>query len=189
LPLLRAVEPFQAYRKGPLAMYALREYIGEDKVNWALHKLIDKFKLNEPPFATSLDFYSAIRSVTPDSLHYLLQDLFEKNTFWELKTERTMVKQTGEHHWAVTIDMFARKIAATIDGLETEIPMNDLIEIGVFRKQGNPDTLYLKKHRVHSGLNRIVVHVSEKPDEAGIDPRHLLIDMDVNDNRRQAEFL
>jgi aminopeptidase N len=182
VPLLQAAEPFQAYRKGPLAMYALREYIGEDKVNLALRNLLNKFKSDGPPFATSLDFYREIRSVTPDSLQYLLRDLFEKNTFWDLEAKRTIIKQTAKNRWAVTLEILARKIRANVDGLETDIPMNDLIEIGVFRKPGDVSALYLKKHLIHSGLNRITVNVSEKPGEAGIDPRHLLIDTDMNNN-------
>jgi len=61
--------------------------------------------------------------------------------------------------------------------------MNDLIEIGVFSAdKENQKTLYLEKHRIHSGLNHIVMNVSQKPGKAGIDPRYLLVDTMMEDN-------
>ncbi|MGI9089917.1 MAG: hypothetical protein ACR2GG_02300 [Gemmatimonadaceae bacterium] len=42
VPLLRATDPFLYYRKGPLALYALSEYIGEEQVNAALRRLLEK---------------------------------------------------------------------------------------------------------------------------------------------------
>lgn len=49
VPLMRIYSRYAAYRKGPLAMYALREYVGEDPVNDALRRLFDKYKSGEPP--------------------------------------------------------------------------------------------------------------------------------------------
>ena len=85
-PLLRALDPYLAYRRGPFAMYALSEYVGEDRVNGALRRLIEKHDAAEAPLATTLDLYRELQAVTPDSLKYLLHDLFEVNTFWELET-------------------------------------------------------------------------------------------------------
>jgi hypothetical protein len=42
---------------------------------------------------TSIGFFTEIKSVTPDSLHYLLHDLFEKNIFWELETKNVNAYQ------------------------------------------------------------------------------------------------
>ena len=63
-----------------------------------------------PPLPTSLDLYRELQAVTPDSLRYLLHDLFEANTFWELETERATAKQTAAGAWQVTLDVQARKV-------------------------------------------------------------------------------
>ena len=42
VPLLRADDWFLAYRKGPFAMYALREYVGAEPVNGALRRLLER---------------------------------------------------------------------------------------------------------------------------------------------------
>ncbi len=186
LPLLRATDGFQAYRKGPFAMYALREYVGAERVNGALRDLLQTFQGGGPPFATSLDLYARFRGVTPDSLHSLLEDLFATNTFWDLRTKAASTTPTGDGHWLVTMDVLARKVRVDSVGAETERPMHDLVEIGMFGdgEAGERDALYLAKRRIHTGLNRIVVKVGRPPREAGIDPRNLLIDTDPHDNRR-----
>ena len=158
-------------------------------MNAALHGLLKKFDSGEPPFATSLDFYNEIKAVTPDSLHYLLIDLFATNTFWDLKTKVASCVPTVDGAWLVTMDIEAQKVRVDKAGMVTQVPMNELIEIGIFAagKESIRNALYLKKQRIHSGVNRIVVKVSEQPAEAGIDPRNLLIDTELQDNVRQVK--
>ena len=43
-PLLRATDRFLFYRKGPLALYALGEYIGKERVHEALRRLLEKHR-------------------------------------------------------------------------------------------------------------------------------------------------
>ena len=96
--MLRALDPYLAYRKGPFALYALSEYIGEERVNGALRRLLETHRPEEAPLATTLDLYRELQAVTPDSLQSLLHDLFEVNTFWELETERATAEQTDGRH-------------------------------------------------------------------------------------------
>ena len=130
--MLRALDPYLAYRKGPFALYALSEYIGEERVNAALRRLLEKHRPGEAPLATTLDLYRELQAVTPDSLQYLLHDLFEVNTFWELETERATAEQTAAGTWQVTLDVRARKVVVDSAGVETEVPMDEWVEIGVF---------------------------------------------------------
>ncbi len=186
VPLLRAVEYFDAYRKGPFAMYALREYVGERPVNAALRRLLAEHSGGEPPLPTSLDLYRELQAVTPDTLHYLLADLFERNTFWDLATDGVTVEPTGTGAWRVTLDVRARKVAVDSVGVVTEMPMDDLVEVGVFAAGEGEDTpgapLYQRLHRVRSGGQRITVLVPRQPARVEIDPRHLLIDPKTHDN-------
>ena len=181
-PLLRATDSFSCARKGPFALYAMREYIGKDRVDDALRSLLKKHGSGVPPLPTSLDLYRELQAVTPDSYQYLLRDLFEKNTFWELETERATAKQTAAGAWQVTLDVRARKVVVDEAGVETEVPMDDWIEVGVF-DEGEP---YLQKHRIRSGKQTITVTVPQKPARAGIDPRHLLSDLGETDNNIKA---
>jgi aminopeptidase N len=182
-PLLRATDSFAASRKGPFALYAVSRYIGAEQVNEALRRLLGKYRSGKPPLPTSLDLYRELQAVTPDSLQYLLRDLFEKNTFWELAAERATAKQTEAGAWRVTLAVRARKVVVDQAGVETEAPMNDWIEVGVFG-EGKP---YVEKYRIRSGKQTIAITVPSKPTRAGIDPDNLLIDLESEDNIRDVK--
>jgi hypothetical protein len=190
LPLLQASDRFLLYRKGPFAMYTLREYVGEAQVNAALRSLLRKHGAGSPPLPTSLDLYRELQAVTPDSLHYLLVDLFEANTYWELETERASAQPAGDGTWRVTLDVRARKVVIDTAGVETEVPMNDLVEVGVYAsaEDGAPaEPLSLRMHRIRSGPQRITVTVPRQPARAAIDPRLLLLTGEGDDNIAEVE--
>jgi len=172
VPLLRADDWYLAYRKGPFAMSALREYVGAERINAALRRLLERHGSGTPPLPTSRDLYRELQAVTPDLLHYLLVDLFEANTFWELATQRVTAEHTDTGDWQVTLDVQTRKVVVDTAGVETEVPMDDLIEVGVFTAaegEGSGEALYLQMHRVRSGEQRITVMVPSKPARAVID--------------------
>jgi ABC-2 type transport system permease protein len=185
-PLLRGLDPYLAYRKGPFALYALSEYIGEERVNGALRRLLEKHRPEGAPLATTLDLYRELQAVTPDSLQYLLHDLFEVNTFWKLETERAAAEQTAAGTWEVTLEVRARKVVVDEAGVETEIRMDDWVEIGVFASPEKGDALsqplYVQKHRITSAARTITVTVPHKPASAGVDPYNLLMELETDDN-------
>jgi len=198
VPLLRANDAFLGYRKGPFAMYALREYVGQEPVDRAWRRLRERHASHEPPFATSLDLYRELRAETPDSLHTLLGDLLERNTFWELTTERATAEPTPDGAWRVELEVRARKAVVDTLGAETETAMDDLVEVGVYAPgpagpggqgeaagEGDEDgaeVLHLEMHRIRSGAQTVTITVPERPARAGVDPRHLLIDVRPDDN-------
>jgi hypothetical protein len=161
----------------------MREYIGKERIDAALRRLFEKYRSGTPPLPTSIDLYRELKAVTPDSFQYLLHDLFETNTFWDLETERATAQQTGAGAWQVTLDVRARKVVVDEAGVETEVPMNDWIEMGAF---GGGEEQYVEKLRVHSGKQTITVTVPQKPARAGIDPRHLLSDFGDTDPNIKA---
>jgi ABC-2 type transport system permease protein len=184
VPLLEVEShPHIAYGKGAVAMWTLRDHIGEEAVNGALRRFLEKHRGGGPPYPTSLDLYAELRAVTPDSLRYLLTDLFETVTLWNVETRRAVVARTAGGRYEVTLDVVARKVRADSVGRETETPMNDLVEIGVFvTGDGLGAPLYLQRHRIHGGRQTIRVTVPREPARAGIDPYRKLIDRERADN-------
>jgi ABC-2 type transport system permease protein len=188
LPLLRAMDPWANYRKAPFAMHALSEYIGEDRVNRALRTLVEK-KAGSP--ATTLDMYRELQAATPDSLRPLLHDLFEVNAFWTFDTKQATARQTAAGTWEVKLEVDAHKVVADSAGKETEVPIGEAVEIGIFapagpgEKLGTP--LYVQKHRVHAGTQTITVQLPDKPARGGIDPYNLL-DWEEGDNIERIEL-
>ncbi|MBT1695381.1 hypothetical protein KK083_00745 [Fulvivirgaceae bacterium PWU4] len=191
-PLLRGLDPYLSYRRGPFALYAVSEYIGEARVNTALRTMLKKHRPQNAPLATTLDLYSELKAVTPDSLHYLLHDLSEVNTYWELEATGATAKQTQTGNWQLTLHLQARKVVVDSAGMETEVAMDDWIEIGVFASasgDAQKKPLYLQKHHIRSGKQTLVLHMPEKPERAGIDPRQLLIDLETDNNTRKVDAL
>jgi hypothetical protein len=181
--LLQANESFLYYRKGGLAMHVLSKYIGKEKINGALRNLLQKHSTGEVPLPTSLDLYQEIKKVTPDSLNYLLHDLFEKNTYWRLKTKQLAVEQAKSGNYQVTLKVHAQKVVVDSTGYENEVPMNDLLEVGIYEEgKGLNEPLYLQMHRIQSGDQTIKVTVPRKPERGGIDPNNLMIDLRRDDN-------
>jgi hypothetical protein len=148
-------------------------------VNGALRRLIEKHDAAGASLATTLDLYRELQAVTPDSLQYLLHDLFAVNTFWQLETESVRADSTAAGSWQVTLDVRARKLVYDSAGVETEMPMDEWVQIGVFAaaEEGKEELsapLYVQMHRIRSGEQTITVTVPHRPVLAGIDPYHLL---------------
>jgi ABC-2 type transport system permease protein len=193
-PLLRGLDPYLSRRRAPFALYALSEYLGEERVHAALRRLLEKHRPADAPLATTLDLYRELQAVTPDSLQYLLHDFFEINAFWVLETKRVAAKQTAAGTWEVTLEVQARKMVYDESGVETELPMDEQVPIGVFGAAGEnagelSAALYVQMHRIRSGAQTITVTVPREPVLAGIDPYHLLDweERDDDDNIDQVE--
>jgi ABC-2 type transport system permease protein len=195
-PLLRALDPYLSYRKGPYAMFAVSEYIGRDRVNAALRAMLAKYGSGAAPLPTTLDLYRELQAVTPDEFQYLLRDYFERNVFWELEADRATMEARVDGAWQVTLDVTARKIVVDPQGNENDQPMDEWIEIGVFAQNPNRErqdqlgkTLYLERHRIRQGQQTITMTVPELPVRAGIDPYHLLFEWDGDYRNRLDNFV
>ena len=188
LPLLRVEnQAYIHYRKGSLAMYALRDYIGEDALNGALAKFLADKKYQQPPYTTSRELLGYLRAATPAPLQYVLDDLFEHITLYDNRATDASYTRTPDGKYRVVVSVEAKKFRADDQGNEGEVPMNDQIDVGVFAaaekgKTGEGKPLYFAKHRIGSGAQQIEVVVNEEPARAGIDPYHKLIDRVTRDN-------
>ncbi len=176
------------YNKGCLAMYALRENIGEQTMNRALSAFVRESAFTGPPYPTSVDLIRHFRAVTPDSLSYLLEDLFETITLYAIKAVGAESRQREDGRWEVELEVESRKFRANGLGEESEIEMDDWVDIGIFgpKADGEQTILFLEKRRIRGGRKTFSIIVDEEPERAGIDPYHKLIDRDSRDNVRKV---
>jgi aminopeptidase N len=177
VPLIRATDDFDAYRRGPLALYALQQYIGRDSLDLAWKRLLAAHRSATPPLPTSLDLLRELRAVTPTDLLPLVRDLFERNTFWQLRTERVSFEAAGSGLWRVTVDVQARKFVVDERGRETDATMDDPVEIRVYSgttEAAQTTLIHRAFHRMRTGTQRIVIDVAQKPTMVVVDPQLLL---------------
>jgi len=189
LPLMLVEnQAYLHYRKGSLVFYALRDYIGEDRLNSALAKFVADHRYPTAPYPTTRDFMQYIRAVTPDSLQYVITDLFETITLYDNAAIEATAERQADSTWRVRLKVAAHKFRADSLGNQREIPMGDYVDIGVFgepakgNKLGRPLALqkvYIDKPEVSAEFV-----VKERPHKAGIDPYNKLIDRGPEDNVR-----
>jgi ABC-2 type transport system permease protein len=194
-------EPYVWYQKGGQIFYTLADYIGEDKLNLALHNFLMQYRYAnannqvdadaDPPASKAADanypdtrmLVDAIRAQTPPELQYLVDDGFNRIVLYDNKAVSATSQKTPDGKYKVTLEVTARKVQADGNGAETPMPLADYIEIGVFSgKKLEEKPLYLKKEKFTEDHRTFVITVDEQPTLAGIDPYNKLIDRNADDN-------
>jgi len=177
------------YRKGAVNMYALQDYIGEANVNQALKRFIKDWNpfddsFNKDRYATSEDLLGYFKDVTPDSLQYVIKDLFETLTHFENKTTKAEYETLSENQYKVNLTLETIKYRTDSLGVETSIGVNDWIDVGIYAEgtEGKDDLIYLQKHKITDSLTKLEIITNQKPSKAGIDPLNKLIDKKASDN-------
>ena len=192
LPLLRVEnQGYIHYRKGSLVMYALRDYVGEEALNAALRRYVEAVRFQEPPYTYSREFLSFVREAVPPELEYVIEDLFETITLYENRLVDATYEPAPGGGYLVRLEVEAKKYRADGQGVETEIPVDDWIDLAVFgdREPGaSPEgkLLALEKRRIDAGEAVFELVVDEEPRRAGIDPFTKLIDRNPDDNMANA---
>jgi len=178
-----------AYGKGALAMYLLQERIGEDAVNRALKRFVDRYRFTVAPYPRSLDLIALLReeAKTPQDQE-LITDLFERITLYDLRVQQPKAMQRADGNWDVTVPVEAKKLYADGKGTEQEAPLDERIEIGLFTAEPGAatfrrsDVIRMTWKPVRSGRQVFHFVTEKKPSYAGIDPYNAYIDRNVEDN-------
>ena len=194
-------EQYVWYQKGGQILYTLADYIGEDKLNLALHNFLMQYRYTnarnqvdatsavgaantlDDPYPDTRMLVDAIRAQTPPELQYLIDDGFNRIVLYDNKAVSATSQKTAEGKYKVTLEVQARKLQADGNGAETPMPLSDYIEIGVFSgKKDEEKPLYLKKEKLTQEHKTFVITVDQQPTLAGIDPYNKLIDRNADDN-------
>jgi ABC-2 type transport system permease protein len=179
-----AGQQYVLYQKGGIQMHALNKYLGNDSMNHAVKRFIDRYAFKGPPYPTSLDLIAAIRQSTPDSLQYFVTDEFLKITLYDNKiTDAKATKTKDGYTVNATID--AHKYYADSTGKETESPSENYVEVGVYKD--SKSLISLSRYKLKSGINNLSIAIAEKPYKVVVDPRLLLIDKKLDDNEMRLD--
>lgn len=181
-------QPYIHYRKGSLVMYALKDAIGEEKVNLALRNLIAKWGFRDGRFPTSRDLVAEFRAVAGDEYQELITDLFEKIVIYDLRVTETSVRPV-DAGFEVSMTVAAAKYEADGSGAETEVPLSQMLDVSVFSDDEEalgdddlPAPLVIERRPITSGEQTFTFTVPEKPGRVGVDPYIKMIDRNPDDN-------
>jgi len=194
LPLARVEnQPYIHYQKGSLAMYWLKEVVGEPVVNRALRRLIEQYAYKPAPYPSSTDFLRLLREEAGPAHDRLITDLFERIVLVDAKVTDARAAKRADGRWDITLTVQARKLAADGKGVETEEPLDEPFDIGVFaaepgRKGFGAETVLLFERRpLKSGSQQLRLVVDHEPKFAGVDPYNKRLDRNSDDNVKKVE--
>jgi ABC-2 type transport system permease protein len=181
LPLSRVEDQaYIHYAKGSLAMYALADYLGEDRLNQAIRTFRDAHAFKGPPYPSSSELVADIRAVAPPEMQYLVDDLFERIVIYDNHAVSASAKPLAGGKYEVSVKVIAKKRVADELGKERDVALADLIDVGVLDAKGEP--IVLERRRIDREQSTFTFTVDRKPAKAGIDPLNKLIDRKPDDN-------
>lgn len=187
LPLFKVEnQSYIHYGKGSVILYALQDYIGEEKVNNALRNFLKEFKYSTP-YPTSLDFLKHLEPEVPDSLQYLLTDWFKEITLYDNRLKEAKVENLDNGKFRVTLDIEAYKIKADTIGTEVRVPLDDWIDVGLYADADESELILQKRVKFNQQDMKLSFEVDRAPVKAAIDPRRILIERIYTDNVKRVE--
>lgn len=187
LPLYKVEnQTYIHYGKGSVILYALQDYIGEDKVNNALKSFLEEFRYKEPPYPTSLDFLRHLDPQVPDSLKYLITDWFKEITLYDYRLKDATYKSLPNDKYVVTMNIEAYKLKADTIGNETKVKLDDWVDIGIYSDNDEENLMFYKRVKFDKNEMNFTFEVDSIPVKAAIDPRRMLIERVIKDNVKKV---
>ena len=184
LPLFKVEnQSYIHYGKGSVILYALQDYIGEDKVNEALKEFLDKYKYSNY-YPTSLDFLKVLEKKVPDSLNYLIDDWFKEITIYDNRLKTAEAKKLENGKYEISLEIESRKFRADSIGNEKSVPLDEWVDIGFFTDGDEKELIGQERIKIVENLSKLSFQLDTLPAKAAIDPRHLLVDKVYSDNTK-----
>jgi ABC-2 type transport system permease protein len=189
-PLVRVEkETWIGYQKGALAMHLLQERMGEEAVNRALRKLLERYRFKGAPYPRSTDLVQLLRAeARSEEEHELITDLFERVVLYDLKVGEPSAVLRGDNKWEVSVPVSARKYRVENRGAELDTPFTERIEIGLFSAHPSGEgmdgsnLIAMERRPIRSGEQVVKFVTDRRPTHAGIDPYGYYIDRNSSDN-------
>ncbi len=176
LPLARVEnQPYIHYRKGAAIMYFLKDQVGETAVNKAMQRLIEKFAFKPAPYPSTKDFLSLLREEAPGH-DELITDLFERIVLYDVKVTKANSYPRDDGQFDVTVEVEAKKLIADGKGKETEVPLAEKFDVGLFTREPGKndftkaDVITFNHLDLTSGRQSLTLVSPKAPTFAGVDP-------------------
>ncbi|MDR6805304.1 fumarate reductase subunit D [Dyadobacter sp. BE34] len=186
IPLWQTTDqPFVYYQKGGLALFRLKEVLGETHFNRALLELVKLhgYPLRKPDPASLVD---ALKCGTNTSQARLVDELFKKVIVFDNDIKILSNKPLPDNKQLLTLEINVRKTDET-SGKPVLLKPDDAIDIAVFDQQITPNVVppkpvYLRRH--HFSQNRSVIQIVVPREAAAIvlDPLSYMLDVSDHNN-------
>ena len=176
-PLNRVEDrPYIHYRKGSVAMWFLADQLGEDTVNRAMRRLIKDYAFKPAPYPDTRDFVRYLREEAGPGHDQVITDTLERITLYDVNVHGVHSRKRPDGKYMVSIDVDARKYNADGYGKETEAPLDESFDVGLFSREpgragfSKADVILLTRMPVHSGRQTLTLLSDREPAFGGVDP-------------------
>ncbi|RZJ28454.1 MAG: aminopeptidase, partial [Brevundimonas sp.] len=184
------------------ALMVMEKMYGKDQIRRFLKFELDRYlrsrgterlaqyAFKSAPYPRSLDLIAALRAEAPADKQALITDLLEKITLYDIKTTGVTATRRADGRWDVAVTVDARKLYADGQGKETDAPLNESIDIGLFTAEpgkgafAQGDVILLERRSLRTGTQTLRFITTREPKFAGADPYNKWIDRNSDDNVR-----
>jgi ABC-2 type transport system permease protein len=175
-----------AYGKYLTLMLALKDLLGEEKVNSVLRKLLNDYGETAKTRVTALDFLEELYTIAPEHKK-LIDDWFKQVITYDLSiTDQSYTKlENGRYEVKATVK--ASRTLFLANGEIEEIGIDEPIRFAVLTKDANEvtsdkDLLHYQLHPINKEITELTFIVDQEPQFVAIDPYGTRVDENLHDN-------
>jgi hypothetical protein len=134
-----------------------------------------------------------LRAAAGPEHQQLITDLFEKITLYDVKVTDARARKRADGRWDVELQVDARKLYADGKGRETEAPLDESFDVGVFTVEpgrkgyDKSSVIGLQRVQVRSGQQTLTLVADKEPSVAGVDPFNKRVDRNSDDNLKEVD--
>ena len=174
-------QPYIHYGKGLLNMYTLKHFITADSVNKALQRITAKYPGKDRRYLNGIQLMDEFKLVTPDSLQYLIDDLFGKIVLYDLRAVKAEAIAQAQGY-ETNVELVVNKYELDANGQYQPVKNKEWVEVGLYDEHDS--LIYKGVHRcVRFGEGEFVkIHTQTRPAKVVVDPDMVYLDRNLNNN-------
>ncbi|MBL0940906.1 MAG: hypothetical protein IBJ03_18585, partial [Gemmatimonadaceae bacterium] len=170
------------YHKGALAMYALRDMVGEAPLNLTLSRLLKQFA-GGPPYATTYDLLSAFQAIVPAASVNDFAESFEQVVMFDAGLTEPVVTTQGSRKHHVRLDVTLRKTRTDSSGVEMVLPTDAWVDLAIYDDTATAPTI--ERRRITVSPMTLEFVRDRRPSRVVLDPFFKLLERNRDDNVQQ----
>ncbi|MBK9500854.1 MAG: hypothetical protein IPO06_16080 [Leptospiraceae bacterium] len=176
------------YQKGGIILYGLQYLAGNEFVSKGIRNYFEQYQNKTNPYPTTLPLLAELEKIIPADYSYYLEDSFKTVTVFDNKVVNASLATEKDGTYLVTAEIELKKFRYDLKGEETEIPIQkEAIEIGLLPETDDKTNIEIPlvvERKILSGSKlEVKLRSKQKPVYFSIDPFHILIDRDLQNNK------
>lgn len=187
------------YQKTSWVFWGMRHTMGNDDIQRAVKRfLVEHHSSKGAPYPTTLELIAILKEETDPKYHQLIEDYWNKITFWDLKfTDDVKVSaKSGAFDVSIPITI-DKKYASEEDGKETSVSkidgaeLDEWVEVGFYTENPKDDLganpFATRMLRLNKAESVVEFTLEARPAYVVLDPKRSLIERNVNDNVKKLD--